>query len=90
MIVKLLKPVPMIDHVMQPGEIVDGDLLLQKLVKTGRAVYTDPNPTKPNAVPKDEPVASTAEPEVEQTAPEQAEHEKTAKPATKRKKAVEE
>lgn len=37
MIVKIVKPTPMIDHVVEPGEVIDGDKLLQKLIDTGRA-----------------------------------------------------
>ena len=38
MIVKIVKPTPRIDHVVEPGELIDGDKLLQQLIDTGRAV----------------------------------------------------
>lgn len=37
MLVKLIKPVPMVDRVMQPGEILNSDALCNNLIKTGRA-----------------------------------------------------
>lgn len=41
MIVKLLKPTPLVDHVAHAGEFIDGDALLKRMVASGHAVLVD-------------------------------------------------
>ena len=51
MIVKLLKPVPMIDRVINAGEYLDSEKIFVELVHTGRAELVEgklPNPAEKN------------------------------------------
>lgn len=72
MIVKILKPVPMIDHVMDPGEFLDTDMLVKKLIDTGRAEAVTDTPANADAKP------DTAVPEADTTAKPKATRRKAA------------
>ena len=52
MIVKLIRPVPLVDRVASAGEFLDGDKLLERLVRERRAVFVQApeGPEKPEAV----------------------------------------